>query len=54
MEEKDETRAKEERREYRKPRPIVHGDLRAITLTKKGTKNDGSGKPQTRVNGPMS
>jgi hypothetical protein len=34
---------------YRKPRLVVHGDVRKLTGSKAGTKNDGSGKPATRV-----
>lgn len=36
---------------YRKPRLMVHGDLRKLTASKAGTKNDGAGKPATRVTG---
>jgi hypothetical protein len=37
------------RQPYRPPELIVHGDLRALTRSKKGTKSDGVGKPKTRV-----
>ena len=36
---------------YRAPALKVHGDLKSTTLVKKGTKNDGGGKPQTRASG---
>jgi hypothetical protein len=36
---------------YRKPRLVVHGDVRKLTGAKAGTKSDGSGKPATRVSG---
>lgn len=36
---------------YRKPRLVVHGDLRKLTGAKAGTRNDGTGKPATRVTG---
>ena len=41
------------KRPYRAPRIVVLGDLRTITLAKQGTKNDGAGKPATRINGGM-
>lgn len=33
---------------YAAPRLVVHGDLRALTRSKPGTKADGTGKPATR------
>ncbi len=36
---------------YRKPRLKVHGDIRALTAAKAGTKNDGPGKPSTKLSG---
>ena len=36
---------------YRKPRLVVHGDVRTLTGSKAGAKSDGSGKPATRVTG---
>jgi len=36
---------------YRKPRLKVHGDIRALTGVKGGTRNDGAGKPRTRLSG---
>ena len=39
------------RKPYRKPTLKVHGDIRALTGAKAGTKNDGAGKPSTRVSG---
>lgn len=37
---------------YRKPQLKVHGDIRALTGAKAGTKADGAGKPSTKVSGP--
>ncbi len=39
------------RKIYRKPRLAVHGDIRALTGAKAGTRNDGAGKPRTRLRG---
>jgi hypothetical protein len=37
---------------YRAPELKVHGDLKSITLTKHGAKNDGGApKPNTRTSG---
>lgn len=36
---------------YRPPELTVHGDLRALTRTKKGKKSDGTRKPATRTSG---
>lgn len=36
---------------YRKPTLKVHGDIRALTGAKAGTKNDGPGKPRTKLTG---
>ena len=36
---------------YDAPRLLVHGDLRDHTGVKAGDKNDGAGKPATRVSG---
>jgi len=36
---------------YRRPKLTVHGDIRALTRTKKGTSYDGSGKPRTKTTG---
>lgn len=36
---------------YSAPRLAVHGDLRALTRAKPGTKADGTGKPATRDTG---
>ncbi len=36
---------------YRPPRLVVYGDLRRLTLSKKGTRADGAGKPATRLVG---
>lgn len=37
---------------YRKPQLKVHGDIRALTGAKAGTKADGAGKPRTKLSGP--
>lgn len=39
------------KKSYRKPRLTVHGDIRALTRSKAGTKSDGGGKPATRATG---
>jgi len=39
------------KRPYRAPRLIVHGDLKTITMAKKGAGNDGASKPKTRLSG---
>lgn len=39
------------KRPYGAPRLVVHGDLRALTRVKPGTKADGTGKPATRDTG---
>jgi hypothetical protein len=39
------------KRPYKAPRLIVHGDLRTLTQSKKGTSNDGGSKPKTRLSG---
>jgi hypothetical protein len=39
------------RKPYRRPQLKVHGDLRALTGAKAGAKNDGPGKPRTRLSG---
>jgi len=36
---------------YRKPRLKVHGDIRALTAAKAGSRGDGAGKPRTRLSG---
>jgi len=36
---------------YRPPELTVHGDIRSLTLSKKGKKADGARKPATRTNG---
>jgi hypothetical protein len=36
---------------YRKPTLNVHGDIRALTQTKRGRNNDGYGKPRTKLRG---
>lgn len=36
---------------YRKPTLKVHGDIRALTGAKAGTKADGAGKPRTKLSG---
>ena len=44
-------RQRKPKKPYRKPKLKVHGDIRALTGAKAGTKNDGAGKPSTRVSG---
>ena len=44
----------EGRKPYRTPRLAVHGDIRTLTGTKKGTKSDGASKPVTRASGTNS
>ncbi|HZT76374.1 MAG TPA: hypothetical protein VFA27_06940 [Vicinamibacterales bacterium] len=39
------------KRPYRAPRLTVHGDLKTMTLSKKGTNNDGGAKPRTKLTG---
>jgi hypothetical protein len=41
-------RRTERKKPYRAPKLIVHGDLRALTR-KGGKRNDGGGRPKTRV-----
>ncbi len=40
-----------QRRAYTTPHLRVHGDLRAFTLAKNGSRTDGRGKPRTRASG---
>jgi hypothetical protein len=40
-----------ERPAYQRPRLKVHGNLKKLTAVKRGTKNDGGGKPRTCVSG---
>ncbi len=42
------------KRPYQAPRLVVHGDLRALTLVKKGSMADGARKPTTRASGSNS
>ena len=39
------------KKQYRKPRLKIHGDIRALTRSKAGTSSDGGGKPRTRLSG---
>jgi hypothetical protein len=39
------------KRPYKAPRLVVHGDLKTMTLAKKGTFSDGGTKPKTRLSG---
>ncbi len=39
---------KRRKKTYEKPKLVIHGDIRAITKTKGGSSNDGSGKPKTK------
>jgi hypothetical protein len=34
---------------YRSPELTVHGDVRTLTLAKKGKNADGTGRPRTRI-----
>jgi hypothetical protein len=44
--------ARKPKKPYRKPRLVVHGDVRKLTGSKAGTKSDGGGgKPATRLTG---
>lgn len=36
---------------YRPPRLVAYGDLRTLTMAKGGNKNDGGGKPATKLSG---
>jgi hypothetical protein len=45
------SKAKKNKKPYRKPRLAVHGDIRNLTQSKAGTKNDGTGKPATKATG---
>jgi hypothetical protein len=36
---------------YRSPKLLVHGEVAKVTRAKRGTKNDGMGKPRTRAAG---
>jgi hypothetical protein len=48
---KDE-RGKAPKKPYRRPRLVVHGDIRVLTAVKKGKKGDGGGgKPKTFASG---
>ena len=44
-------RSARRKKAYRKPRLKVHGDIRALTGAKAGTKTDGPGKPRTKLSG---
>jgi hypothetical protein len=44
-------RRKNAKKPYRKPQLKVHGDIRALTAAKAGNKQDGPGKPSTRLSG---
>jgi hypothetical protein len=39
------------KRPYTAPRLVVHGDLKTMTLAKKGSLSDGGTKPKTRLSG---
>jgi hypothetical protein len=41
----------ESRKPYRTPDLIVHGSVKDLTQIKRGSKNDGGGKPRTRTTG---
>jgi hypothetical protein len=44
----DVQKAKAQKKDYRKPRLVTHGDIRAITKAKGGSASDGTGKPRTK------
>ncbi len=44
-------RREKAKKPYRKPRLTVHGDIRALTAAKAGSRADGAGKPRTKVSG---
>jgi hypothetical protein len=44
-------RGKRAKQPYRKPRLTVHGDVRQLTRGGGGSKQDGQGKPNTRLSG---
>jgi len=46
-----EPRRADEKKPYRPPQLVVHGDIRALTRSKKGFNSDGSRKPRTRRTG---
>lgn len=48
---KDRVRDEPLKKPYRKPGLAVHGDIRALTRTKKGALTDGAAKPKTRASG---
>jgi hypothetical protein len=37
------------KKKYRKPQLRIHGDIRAITKAKAGTRTDGTGLPKTKT-----
>jgi hypothetical protein len=39
------------RKPYVSPELAVYGDIAKLTKVKKGTKNDGAGKPKTKASG---
>ncbi len=39
------------KRAYATPKLVVHGDLKALTMAKKGTNGDGGAKPRTKTSG---
>ena len=44
-------RSPTQKKPYRPPTLTVHGDIRELTRTKKGSSADGTGKPRTRRTG---
>jgi hypothetical protein len=48
---KDGRRDEPSKKPYRKPGLAVHGDIRALTGTKKSNRNDGGTKPKTFASG---
>ncbi len=43
--------ARAKKKSYHRPRLVMYGDLRRLTMAKGGTKNDGGGKPATKLSG---
>jgi len=37
------------KKEYRAPRLIEYGNLKSIVMAKRGRRNDGGGKPKTKM-----
>ncbi len=44
-------KGKKAKKPYRKPKLVVHGNIRALTRSKGGGANDSGGKPATKASG---